>query len=316
MLTGIVGLIIAGSSKLIDSKNKKNVFDGYVQARDTVYNSLASQAATPSAIRASISKNGNKLKNCLTNTGTCSATQPSSAVAFDLYVPYSRKDDKVLVSGGSDGARYNHKGLRTACQPGKKCFFYAQTYFYAECANKLPTCKIAKSINVIPRVQVFTAARKSLGVKGDSGLADRPNKKRWNRNKGDGALNIAVSAIMDSPLLCPTNKVLIGIAKNQAVCKCALGFKLDPKTNKCLASKKCPKKTYFIGIQNNGEPLCEPVPVLNYICKNIKTPSTGKAACPSGYKMRAAQVSGECTVKKGSNLVECPDMRLTCCKAR
>ena len=213
MLTGIVGLVIAGSSKMLDSKRKKTKFDRFVMARNHVYEGIVNQIS-PGAIKASIKANGTKLSRCLTTKGTCSATSSNNPIEFQLRIPFSKQDPNVLISGGSSGARYNDKGLRISCKPGKKCFFYAHTYFWAECADKASSCEIASSINVIPRVRVFSAARKSLGFKGTTGLADRPNIKRWNRSKADHAISIQVSAIMDSPLLCPPNETMIGSKKN------------------------------------------------------------------------------------------------------
>lgn len=291
--------------------------------RDRIAEQVKSQSEMAAAVSASstLSGPGNReLLRCLTfGDGTCRATDAARPRSFRLAVPFDPAEPPRVVAGTTrQPVMYSAKGRQDRCKPSKKCPFEVVTYFWASCAGA-PPCDRANRINIRRRVSV------APGVKFDSGATPGPvpNDREWADSTVD-SVSVLVDDIMQDRNECNPGARLVGLDERGAIiCGCMPGFTENPRPDAkgrlvCDPNGQfCTGKEVFQGFDKLMKPICVLPVQEDYTCKKIKIGAkTGKAACPGrDWKMRALSVGEDCyMVKKGAqDIVECPNVEMTCC---
>lgn len=295
--------------------------------RDRIATQVQSQSEMASSLSASarLGGAGNRaLLACLKADGSaCRVTDASRPQSFRLVVPYSADTPPVAVAGNTrNPVRYNMRGVPQACKPSSKCPFEVVTYFWATCPDETKsTCDRAHRINVRRRVSV------AKGVSFDNGPvpAPVPGDREWKEPTFD-SVSVLVDDIMGENNVCTPGARLIGLDdKGLIKCGCRPGFTqggLDAFGRiTCMANGKfCADKEVFQGFDKFTKPICVSLPATSYSCVTKKIGArNGRASCPdSSWKMRALNIASDCYMVKsgGQDIVECPNVEMTCCRLK
>jgi len=136
-----------------------------------------------------------------------------------------------------------------------------------------------------------------------------------------GAASVFVSDIRGAAIqACPAGAYASGIVNGLLRCFCSQGFKqvgVDSVTNwpVCVAIEKCDAGEVLGGMMPDGTAFCYRPPSTVYDCDPLAQTTQGNARCPGpNDKMRQVIVGAECEVI--ADKVNCPDLKITCCRKR
>lgn len=332
-LIGVMGLaaamsiVIAALTLYVDAMRKERLLGAARAERDRVAERVHLQVISPDALNLSGAAAGNQaLGRCVPDglPGMCQATSAATEAAFDLYVPHSAASAGIRVAGTpANPVRYNVRGERAACAPGPKCPFEAVTYFWATCENFAPQCPSSQVKSLHVRRQMRMAA----GIRLDSGvrLESVPKDRQIAADPMKLSTEVAASLLRARSIQCNPYSYMVGMRTDangaaRIDCKC-LPNMIQSGTDPVLGlpictggGRTCPAGFVFLGLKPDLSTNCVKLPPASYACQSYQVNRSGQANCPSGWKMRALQTFADCRVR--SDIVNCPDMWMTCCTLR
>lgn len=317
----VVGLMIAGLTNYlsgqIEARSVRNLIDG----RNLAYDVARASAIAPDALYVS------SLAAPNAPLGRCTGLRPGACAArrwtpFTLFAPFARTPAtarSVQMSGRTQaeaGGYYTNRGLRAPCSPGPLCPYWARTWFYAECPGNAGTC--ARAVKIWTRAQVVTHGLANL--KGGLQISRFPPDSTFAATFG-GAASVFVTDIRGSAIqACPAGAYASGIINGTLKCHCSQGFRQvgsDPVTGwpSCDPIVRCAPHEVLGGMMPDGTAYCYTPPATVYDCDPLAQTTRGNARCPGpDDKMRQVIVGAECEVI--SNKVNCPDLKISCCRKR
>jgi hypothetical protein len=133
---------------------RKREAELYLIGRDTISAQVEGILKSPDILRmaarqADLSPGNLELAACLVGPGMCTATDPSHQVPFGLRQGLD-PDSAVVIGTEKFPAIYGKKG-ELNCDPrgSSDCpGWTVRAWFWAECENNEPTCRLAKAVHV------------------------------------------------------------------------------------------------------------------------------------------------------------------------
>jgi hypothetical protein len=336
--SAVIGGIVGGITMIVNNRTDQRMLRNAMTGKEFAFEMVRQSAASPDALKVTASKDP-ALNNCLLVDGKlCTNTNANSAQTLVLYVPYAAKSAPVAVTAANSNsmdARYNSRGLRSACDPNKSetCLYWATAQWWAQCPNKAASCDQAVRIFVIPQIRPLKP--NGAKVKGHSfaqaSLAQMPRPEQITEEKKNiaagkatrFAASVMVSDINGAQMQqCPQGSLMAGTMEDGIIkCQCAYGYVqsgTDSATGwpVCTPLKKCKVPKILAGIDKFGEPLCYDPKGTSYNCQTKVVGSNGTVVCPEGYRMNQVQPGGECFIKTddiGKEYVDCGEMTIGCC---